>query len=315
MFAMIFSMTLKDLLQKFPDETACKEYLKAKRWPNGVRCPKCDSAKVFHVTHRPYYWVCKSGAEAVNKDTGLVSVCHKKNGYRFSVISGTVFQDTKRPLREWYTVAFLMLNAKKGISSLNVQRIMGFKKEKTAWYMCHRIRAAMHDPDFKQLMGIVEVDEMYLGGEQKNRHWKDRQKYHGGGAAHTGKVTVIGAISRKGNVVCKIIENTSAEALSGFVEQAVSEKVSLIATDEAGGYRELRHFYPHEVVRHRSGEYVRGAVHTNNIESFWSLFKRGVVGTYHNVSAKYLPLYLAEFQFRHNNRNNPDMFDEIIAGC
>src|ERR1700688_4850419 len=199
-------MTLKDLLQKFPDETACKEYLKAKRWPQGVRCPKCGSEKVFHVTHRPYHWVCKSGAETVNKETGLVSVCHKRNGYRFSVISGTVFQDTKLPLRDWFTVALLMLDAKKGISSLNVQRIMGFKKEKTAWYMCHRIRAAMQDKEFAKLMGVVEVDETFIGGKDKNRHWN--KKTHIRGGEMSDKTTVIGAISRKGNVVCKIIEST-----------------------------------------------------------------------------------------------------------
>jgi len=112
--------------------------------------------KVFHVTHRPFHWVCKQ------RD------CGGRNGYRFSVISGTVFQDTKRPLREWFTVALLMLDAKKGISSLNVQRIMGFKKEKTAWYMCHRIRAAMRDKEFAKLIGVVEIDETFVGGKEKN---------------------------------------------------------------------------------------------------------------------------------------------------
>jgi hypothetical protein len=184
-----------------------------------------------------------------------------------------------------------MLTSKKGMSALQIHRMVGFGSYRTAWYMCMRLRAAMHDPDFQQLMGIVEVDETFIGSKQENRHWKDRQKYHGGGAAHTGKTTVIGAISRKGNVVCQIIENTSADSLSGFVEKAVSEKVSLVATDEAGGYRDLRHFYPHQVIRHRNGEYVRGEIHTNNIESFWALLKRGIVGTYHNVSKKYLPLY------------------------
>jgi hypothetical protein len=306
-------MTLKDLLEQFLDETACKEYLKAKRWPEGVRCPKCGSEKVFHVTHRPYHWVCKSGAETVDKRTGQVVTCHKRNGYRFSVISGTIFQDTKRPLREWYMVAFLMLNAKKGISSLNVQRIMGFKKEKTAWYMCHRIRAAMKDPEFANLMGTVEVDETYIGGKNANRPLSKRFNLKGRGPV--GKIAVIGAISRKGNVTCQIIEDTSTETMSSFVRQMVSEKVDLVATDESAGYQKLYQAYTHKTVDHKALEYVRGEVHTNNIESFWSLLKRGVVGTYHNVSKKYLPLYLAEFQFRHNNRNNPDMFGDIIAGC
>jgi transposase-like protein len=206
-----------------------------------------------------------------------------------------------------------MMNAKKGISSLNVQRIMGFKKEKTAWYMCHRIRAAMQDKDFAKLMGIVEVDETYIGGKNANRPLSKRFNLKGRGAV--GKTTVIGAISRKGNVICKIIEDTSMETMSRFVRNAVSDKVSLVATDEAAGYQKLSQAYPHQHVDHKALEYVRGQVHTNNIESFWSLLKRGIVGTYHNVSKQYLPLYLAEFQFRHNNRKNPDIFGEIIGGC
>jgi len=142
-----------------------------------------------------------------------------------------------------------------------------------------------------------------------------RAKYHGGGAANTGKVAVIGAIARKGNVVCQVIENTSADTLSLFVEKTVNEKVSLVATDDYSGYRDLKHFYPHKTVDHKAHEYVRGTVHTNNIENFWSLLKRGIVGTYHNVSKDYLPLYLNEFSFRFNNRKNPDIFDDILRGC
>jgi transposase-like protein len=181
--------------------------------------------------------------------------------------------------------------------------------------MCHRFRAAMKNEEFKQLLGEVEVDEAFLGGKQKNRHKSVRAKYHGGGAANTGKMAVIGAISRKGNVVAQMIENTSAETLSLFVEQTVNEKVTLVATDEYVGYTDLKHFYPHQSVQHRSGEYVRGSVHTNNIENFWSLLKRGVVGTFHNVSKDYLPLYLNEFTFRHNERGNPDIFQKLISSC
>jgi len=128
------------------------------------------------------------------------------------------------------------------------------------------------------------------------------------------KTTVIGAISRKGNVVCKIIENTDTPTLDSFIRQTVADRVSLVATDEHSGYRLFAPALPHQVVRDGRGEYMRGEVHTNNIESFWSLLKRGVIGTYHNVSKKYLPPYLAEFQFRHNNRKNPDIFGEAIAG-
>jgi transposase-like protein len=126
---------------------------------------------------------------------------------------------------------------------------------------------------------------------------------------------VIGAISRKGNVVCQIIEKTDRATLTGFVRQTVSDRVSLVATDEASGYDAVKRFFPHEVVKHSEREYVRGNIHTNNIEAFWSLLKRGVVGTFHNVSKAYLPLYLAEFSYRHNNRQNPDIFADVIAEC
>jgi transposase-like protein len=296
-------MTLADFDRLFPDEQSCWTYLLLRRWPSGPHCPRCDNDHVYESTARPWHWQCKK--------------CGKNNRtpYRFSLKTGTIFEETKVPLWTWFKVLYFMLTSKKGMSALQIHRMVGFGSYRTAWYMCMRLRASMHDPDFKQLMGIVEVDETNIGGKQENRHWKDRQKYHGGGSAHTGKTTVIGAISRKGNVVCRIIENTSADSSSGFVEQAVSEKVSLVATDEAGGYRDLGYFYRHEVVRHRSREYVRGEVHTNNIESFWSLLKRGVVGTYHNVSKKYLPLYLAEFQFRHNNRREADIFGKAIEGA
>ena len=155
---------------------------------------------------------------------------------------------------------------------------------------------------------------LYIGGKDKNRH--ANQKHHVRGTGD--KIPVIGAISRKGNVVCKMIENTDMPTLNTFVNQIVDRnKVKLVATDEHAGYQYLKRWgnLPHETVNHREGEYVRGEVHTNSMESFWSLLKRGVMGTYHNVSRKYLPLYLNEFVFRHNNRGNADMFGAAIASC
>jgi ISXO2-like transposase domain/Transposase zinc-ribbon domain len=294
-------MTLKELLTTFPTEDACRDFLMARRWPDGVRCPRCGNGETVYKLAKPWKWECS------NKD------CRKGNAYRFSIISGTVFENTKYPLRTWFEVVWQMLNSKKGVSALQIQRQIGAASYQTAWYMCHRLRAAMHDPEFRQLMGIVEVDETYIGGKNANRPLNKRFKLKGRGPV--GKTTVIGTISRKGNVVCQIIQDTSVPTINRFVRKVVSDKVSLVATDEWTGYAQMGCEFPHASVDHKALEYVRGEVHTNNIESFWALLKRGIIGTYHNVSKKYLPLYLAEFQFRHNNRKNPDIFGEAIAGC
>jgi transposase-like protein len=295
------SIALRELHARFQTEDDCKAFIRDSRWPDGVRCPRCNNDKVYTLK-QPWKWQCQS------------EKCGK-NGYRFGVLTGTVFENTKYPLRTWFEVGYLMCQSKKGISALQIHRQIGSGEYRTAWYMCQRFRAAMKNEEFRQLVGQVEVDETFLGGKQKNRHAKVRAKYSGGGAANTGKKTVIGAISRKGNVVAQVIENTSAETLSLFVEKTVADKVTLIATDEYAGYTDLKYFYPHDTVQHRKGEYVRGSVHTQNIENFWSLLKRGVVGTFHNVSKVYLPLYLNEFTFRHNERHNPDIFQKLISSC
>ena len=131
----------------------------------------------------------------------------------------------------------------------------------------------------------------------------------------SGKTPIAGAVSRKGNVVARVIENVRASTLTGFVRESVSHKVSLLVTDQWAGYAHLFPEFPHEVINHAAGQYVVGAVHTNTIEGFWSIFKRGVIGTFHKVSRKYMPLYVAEFQFRYNNRENEDIFGAAIRGC
>ena len=287
------TMTLSQTMTRFSTEEACKQFLQQQRWPNGVKCPRCGNEKVWALKTRPFHWICKA------------KTCGGRNGYRFSVITKTVFENTNYPLGTWFQVIFLILQSKKGISALQVQRMIGSGAYRTAWYMCHRIRAAMKDGGFAKLMGEVEVDETFIGGKDKNRHWS--KKRHVSGGSET--------IARKGNVVCQIIEKTDRNTLTGFVRQAVSERVSLVATDEAYGYDPLKRFFPHQVVKHSEKEYVRGNIHTNNIEAFWSLLKRGVIGTFHNVSKDYLPLYLAEFSYRHNNRENPNIFNDVIAGC
>jgi transposase-like protein len=290
------TMTLTALMERFNTEDACKAFLRDQRWRDGVvKCPRCGNDKVSELKTRPWHWQCRK--------------C-QKNGYRFSIMTHTIFENTKYPLRTWFQVAYLMSQSKKGISALQIHRQIGSGSYETAWYMCTRIRAAMKG-DVLPLTGQVEVDETAIGGKDKNRHWDKKQHITG----MSGKTTVIGAISRKGNVVCQVIENTDAATLNSFVRKAVSGNVDLVATDEHVGYRTLSYGdtpLPHETVSHGSGEYVRGKVHPNSIEGFWSLLKRGIVGTFHNVSEDYLPLYLNEFSFRFNERQNPDLFTEII---
>jgi transposase-like protein len=240
--------------------------------------------------------------------------CAPDAGYRFSHIAGTIFENTNKPLRDWYRVVHLMLTSKKGISALQIQRIMGFGNYGTAHSMCHKIRAALIEPETK-LGGIVEVDETFIGGKAKNRHWDKRDGLPGPTAG--GKRTIIaGAVKRKGNVIARVVNNVKASTLTAFVNEAVSHKVSLLCTDQWVGYHGLsKAGYPHVAIDHSAHEYVIGAVHTNTIEGFWSIIKRGVVGTFHKVSKKYMPLYVAEFQFRYNNRFNADIFGAAIEGC
>jgi hypothetical protein len=306
-------LSMADFHARFPDNESCKKFLEKKRWPDGVvKCPRCGH-KAYRLPARPFYYLCKSGEQTVDTETGEVLTCHKRNGYRFSVISRTVFENTNYPLVVWFRVILLMLHSKKGMSAHQIHRTMGTGSYETAWYLCHRIRAAMKDDEFSQLIGEVEADETYIGGKDKNKDWNKRS--HSSGPQGSGKIEVIGAIARKGNVVCKMISEAGFDTHEKFVRGVVSRNVSLVATDEAMHYRHLSKDLPHGHVNHSRAEYVRGRVHTQSIESFWSLLKRGIIGNYHKVSAKYLPLYLNEFKFRFNNRKNPDIFDSIIAGC
>ena len=295
----IHQMTVPQWEKAFPTDEACMTYLSQHRWPVAVSCPRCGSEHVFALKTMAFKWECMDCGEGVS--------------YRFSVLVGTVFENTNVGLRMWFRVIHTMLTSKKGVSAHQIYRTMGFGSYRTAWHMCHRIRAGLADKEFRKLMGIVEVDETFVGGKAKNRHWDKR----GGGAATggSGKAIVAGAVSRKGNVVARVISDVRAATLETFVREAVSTDVSLLCTDKWVGYKHLNREFPHETVDHAAGQYVVGAVHTQTIEGFWSIFKRGVVGTFHKVSAKYLPLYVAEFQFRYNNRLNADIFGEAIRGC
>lgn len=297
-------MNIKEFRAQFSTEDACLTYLVEQRWPEGVTCPRCDSKAKIYKLAKPFRWVCKSCA---------------KNGYRFSPIVGTIFENTNRPLTEWFQVIFYMCQSKKGVSALQIQRMMGFGSYETAWYMCHRVRAAMQNTEFMKLTGTVEVDETYIGGRSRNRHGGGvggGLAKHKGGRGTAGKVAVIGAISRKGAVVAQVIEGTDEKTLRGFVHRAVDTSCELVASDEHAGYQKLvADGYRHESVNHTQGEYVRGKIHTGSIDSFWSLLKRGIMGSFHHVSKEYLPLYVNEFAFRNNYRRDPNMFGAVVRSA
>jgi transposase-like protein len=278
-------MNLVKLVEKFADEKKCRAYLEALRWPDGVVCPRCLSRKVYQVLDRNQY-DCDS--------------CR----YQFSVTVGTIFKDTHLPLWKWFLAVYLMIESKKSISANQLKRTLAISY-KTAWYLCHRIRKAIQEATPEMLKGTVEVDESYIGG--KRRHV---------GSGYVGnKTMVLGAIERGGHVHLRVDTRKKAtkEVLHRFVEQMIADKAERIMTDENQGYCGIEdEDTKHESVNHSAEEWVRGDVHTNSVESVWSLFKRGIVGAYHQVSVKHLPAYLDEFEWRFNNRKNPHLFRDTM---
>lgn len=279
-------MNLVKLIEKFGSEDRCRDYLEGLRWPDGIRCPRCESAKISRIVKRNQF-DCDS--------------CR----YQFSVKVGTVFHDSHLPLWKWFLATYMMVEAKKGVSANQLKRTLDVSY-KTAWYLCHRIRSAMDVANPELLTGTVEVDETYIGGKRRNV-----------GSGYTrNKTMVIGAIERGGGVRFQV-ERRSASAivLHAFIKEAIADEAEAIYTDGHTGYKGIGDANTrHETVDHSAEEWVRADVHTNTVEGVWSLLKRSIVGSYHQLSAKHLASYLDEIAFRFNNRANPHMFrDTLVA--
>jgi len=285
-------MDLMKLFAQFGTDEQCRIALEKLRWPDGVRCPRCQSDKLSRAYKRNQF-ECEP--------------C----GYHFSVTAGTIFHDSHLPLTKWFAAIYLICESKKGISANQLKRTLGVAY-KTAWYLCHRIRAAVADADTALLKGIVEVDETYIGGKAKNMHKKRREQVIQGRGA-VGKAMVLGAIERGGGVRLTVEKRNDRETLHRFIKAAIDDSAKGIMTDTWPAYDGIAdENTTHETVNHHLAEYVRGECHTNTVEGVWSLFKRSIVGAYHQVSEKHLDRYLDEFEFRFNNRNNPYLFRDTL---
>ena len=282
----------------YTDEAAARAHLEAIRWPEGPFCPNCGDTENTHrlegETHRDGLLYCRS--------------CRKQ----FSVTVGTVFERSHIPLHKWVLGFHLMAASKKGISAHQLHRMLGITY-KSAWFMAHRIREAMA-PHNKTPMGghgkTVEADETYVGGKEKNRHKAKRFKTHAGGA--WGKEIVFTLVERKGQVRSMHTKSVTAATLRPILVEQLDKQTKLM-TDDAGQYRHMHQDFAHEIVNHGAGEYVRGEAHTNTVEGYFSILKRGITGTYHYVSEAHLKRYLAEFDFRYNERAALEVTDDERA--
>ena len=283
------TISIYQFLRRVPDERTARQYVESMVWVNGRYCPYCKSINTVEVKNeKPMPYRCKD--------------CRK----HFSVRVGNIFESSKVSLQTWLAAIYLMTTAKKGVSSLQISRQLGVT-QKTAWMLCHKIREMWRMPVKRTLSGEVEVDETYVGGLERNRHANKRLRL---GRGASGKQAVVGIRARSGKIVGKVVGEVNRETLHSVINQSV-RKGSYVYSDGHRGYRGLAGYYLGEV-RHNVGEYVRDRVHTNGIESFWSLFKRGYYGTFHSMSPKHLQRYVDEFSSRQSMKRC-DTVDAIAA--
>ena len=282
-------MTLVDLMSRFSDEDCCRDLLERLRWPTGPKCIRCGGP----VSRRNAILICNP--------------CH----YEFRVTTGTIFGDTHLPLETWFLAVLLLVEARKGMSANQLKRTIGVSY-KTAWYLCHRIRAAMATAERPPLTGTVEMDETYVGGIERGGK-------RGRGAE---KEIVLGLRQRNGDLRFFHVEDVRSGTLAKYVQEHVSGNVEVIVTDDSSSYpKALDDAAPplfgnmrskQKTIKHSAGLYVDGDIHTNTVENAFSLLKRGIVGSWHKLSAKHLVRYLAEIEFRFNRRKNRDLFTDTL---
>lgn len=295
--------TLLEAIQYFSTGDNAFEYLKRLRWPKGVTCPRCGTDKVTFLEKRKI-WQCRC--------------CKEKR--QFSVKVGTIFEDSQLPLGKWFAAMWMIANCKNGVSSYEVHRALGVT-QKTAWFMLHRIRTAMKAQSIviEKIRGVVEADESYIGGLARNMHENTKVRRGITGTGMKGKTAVMGLLERhseKGHsrVVADVVPGrVTKRALVGRVRKYVLEG-SEVHTDALNHYKALQEEYNHKVVDHAEC-YVKGNVHTNGLENFWSLLKRGIKGTYVSVEPFHLFRYLSEQVFRFNERkdNDGERFEKVAA--
>ncbi len=286
-------MDLVKLFDEFGSEDKCHALLEELRWPDGLKCPRCGSDKISRIVKRRQF-DCDG--------------CR----YQFSVRVGTLFQDSKLPLWKWFLAVYIMGESKKGVSANQLKRMLGVSY-KTAWFLCHRIRAAMHDESAPLLRGIVEADETYVGGKPRNSLHGVQGRREASRRRFDNKAVVLGAVERGGKVRLRYAPDAKGATVKGFLADVVHDDAEAIYTDENRVYHGIADENTrHETVNHSADEWVNGQVHTNTVESVWSLFDRSVIGAYHKLSVKHLPAYLDEAAYRWNNRENPFWFRDII---
>ena len=275
-------MNIVQVFEQFPTQEACIAHLEKARWGNTPHCPYCRSEHTIRSDNRHYCYSCKTS---------------------FRVTVGTIFHHTHMPLQKWFLAISLILNAKKGLSALQLSRDIKVNKN-TAWRIAMQIRRAMTQAEQRHMLtGIVEMDETYVGGKpRKGKHYDDPNDKPKPGRG-TKKTPVVGAVERQGEVRAKVVnkDQLKGKDLRAFVRARVDTHTAHLMTDEYSGYNGMRRLLPHDVIKHAEW-YVDGDIHTNTIEGFWALLKRGMFGQFHSVSRKHLQRYVDEFCFRYNLR-------------